>query len=227
MVSQDQLQKGEILRSLLQQREALGGTKEQRARSLIAFADRLPALSTVEGAKVEQELQQNVVRMRVEVQPSPAGAPVRIDGCFNRLGVEQVRNMPFYHAGENQFLRTAMQGAWVFCIEPPQEIGAVKLTRARVRIDLAAPQHKITLRRGQCQEGKGKANPNGAAIGQWDGQVGLQTAEFDCAPEDFDAQGRLWLRLEAQQNGQAGSFGVEPHWRIQQLLVDLEGQARG
>lgn len=225
MVSQDQLQKGEIVKSLLTAEETLANAP-RTARSLLAFADQLPGLSRTDGAEVDTAKQQNLLRMPVEIVPSPAGSAVRADGCFTRIVTERAQDLPFYNQAAGQFLRTVNQGAWVFGIEAPREIGVLQLQRARVRIDLASPQYKIILKRGQSRGGKRTPNPAGAVLGEWDGAVGLQTVEFEPAAGDFDAQGRLWLRLEATQSGQAGSLGVDPHWRIMQLLVDLEGTVR-
>lgn len=224
VASQDQLQKGEIVRALLQPKDVAPITISRNA-SLIGFVDTVPALTNVEGATVEHDAKQNLMRMRVELLPSPAGSPVRIDGCFNRIVPGELTGLPYIEA-RNEFLRSMLKGAWTLGIEPPTEIGAIEPRHVRVRISLASPQHKLTLRRGQCRDGKQKADREGPIVGQWDGKIGLQTVDFDPQPDDFDRQGRLWFMIDVQGAGAAGSLGVEPFWRIEQLQVDIDATVR-
>jgi len=225
MASQDQLQKGEIVRDLLQAKDAAPIVSRRNA-SLIGFVDKLPAMSRTEGATVQRDTQQNLVRMRVGLEPSPAGSPVRIDGCFNRIVPGELRGLPYVEA-RNEFLRSSLSGAWTLYIEPPAEIGAIEPHHIRIQIDLASPQHKLTLRRGQFRDGKPTVDRKGPILGQWDGKVGLQTVELDPQPDDYDSQGRLGLMIEVQPSGEKGVLGVEPYWRIGQLQADIDAQVRG
>lgn len=224
VASQDQLHKSEIVRALLLPKDAVPLTIGRNA-SLIGFVDGLPAMTNVEGATVEQDAKQNLMRIRVDLLPSLIGSPVRIDGCFNRIVSGELRGLP-YNEARNEFLRSMLQGAWTLGIEPPAEIGAIEPKHARIRISLASPQHKLTLRRGQCRDGVQKADRGGAIVGEWDGKVGLQTVDFDPQPGDFDSRGRLWFMIEVQGGGTAGSLGVDPFWRIEQLQVDIDGTVR-
>ena len=174
LASQDQLHKGEIVRALLQPKDT-SPLAASRNASLIGFVDTLPAMTSVEGATVDHDAKQNLMRMRVELLPSPAGSPVLIDGCFNRIVPGELRGLPYVEA-RNEFLRSMLQGAWTLGIEPPAEIGAIEPKHVRVRISLATPQHKLTLRRGQCRDGMQKADP------WWPGcrPVGWQGRAADC-----------------------------------------------
>lgn len=225
VASQDQLQKGDIVRDLLLAKDAAPVTARRNA-SLIGFVDKLPSMSRVEAATVQRDTQQNLVRMRVELEPSPAGSLVHLDGCFNRIVPGELRGLPYLEA-RNEFLRSSLAGAWTLWIEPPPETGAIEPHHVRIQIDLASPQHKLTLRRGQFRDGKPTVDRNGPIIGQWDGKVGLQSVEFAPQPGDYDTRGRLGLMLEVQLSGEKGMLGVEPYWRIVQLQADIDAQVRG
>ena len=92
----------------------------------------------------------------------------------------------------------------------PPEIGTlVRCVRAKVRLDINAPAQTVTVRRSQRAGGILRENANGPIVGEWVHPLGLQQAEFDCASDDQDDAGRVWLRISVSA-ATVGPGGVAP-----------------
>ena len=46
------------------------------------------------------------------------------------------------------------------------------------------------------------------------------------SPKTLTARDGFWLMIEVQGGGAAGSLGVDPFWRIEQLQVDIDATVR-
>ena len=224
--SQDAQRKGEILLESLQAADSQARTSPGVAPMITAWSSRPPGLSTV---KDESPLlaSQNLVRIPLRLQPATPGSRVKIDGFFNHLTIGVSKGLP-YDFNAQEFVSTQMGGAWVFGVRPPAEIGRIQPLKVHLQVDLASPQHTLTLRRGQVGGGKISAsgNPAGELVASWDNKVGIQKVDFTCGAGDVDANGVLWLRLEVKRTGSIGALGVEPQWKINRFLADLEAQVQ-
>jgi hypothetical protein len=181
-------------------------------------------MTHIDGATLDRDAVQAVVRTPVEILRSEPGR-VRFDGVFNDLLVSASRGIP-YDAQRREFIRSSAEGSWVIGIRTPRQAGLFRPQRATVTIDPGSAQHVFSLRKGQAPGGRaptGTGIASGELIGEWTREVGLRTVSFTCNEDDFDSQGVLWLRMELKKAGGPGGLGVEPHWRINRLSVDLEG----
>lgn len=220
LASQEDQHRGQILKAVLTSRLTTKARGEWP--TVFGWADRWPELTKL-NEQPGRSAGQTLVRIPLSIGPSQG--PVQIDGVFNDLYLADARGLP-YDTVRREFIRTTLPGDWIVAVQYPQEIGVLKPSKARLRIELATSQHVVQVRAGQCVGGKrptGRGTPNGRLIANWPNAVGMQSAEIDCTPEDYDEQGRLWLRISVQSAGGAGSMGVEPQWQFGQFLVDLEG----
>lgn len=224
ITSQDERLKGDILASVLNLSDPTLRAAEIDAPSLVAWATGVPELLRA-GDEIARRGQQSLVRVPVLVEPPKRGEIVRIDPWFCSLVTAGLRGLP-YDASRCEWLQSNMDGAWTFAIAAPPQVGRLVPQKVRFEIDIAAPQHRVVIRRGQGRGGKdGAENPAGPIVGQWDGPLGRKIAEFTCESADFDAEGRVWFLLQAEATG-AGSLGVPPNWRIQSLGASIEGQVQ-
>ena len=224
IASQDAQLKGDILKASLRS-AALGMDYPLDVRPVIvAWAPRMPALADVTDVPIKRGTAQNMVRLPLQIAPSEPGSRVLVPGCFTRIALNAFQGLP-YDFARQQFARTQTNGVWTFGIATPPGIGRLRPTRVKLSVDLACAQQKVTLRRGQVASGKVRENGNsaGAIVGDWDGVVGLRTAEFGCVPDDYDSRGIVWLQLQVEQTGSRGALGVDPQWHLARFVADVEG----
>src|SRR5204863_3468682 len=67
----------------------------------------------------------------------------------------------------------------------PSQIGKLRPTKVTLVADFNAPQHTVTIRRGQCPGGTVSVNPAGPVVATWEKPIGPQTLTFDVAPGDY------------------------------------------
>ncbi len=224
ITSQDDRLKGEVLAALLNLADPTLYNAGIDSPYLVAWATGVPELLRASDV-VSRRGQQSVLRVPVLVQPPARGDIVRIDPWFCSMVVLGQRGLP-YDSSRGEWLQCNMAGAWTFAMTAPPQVGRLLPQKVRLDIDISAPQHKVVIRRGQGRSGKGgNENPTGPIVGQWDGPLGMKTAEFTCDSADFDEQGRVWFLLQTEASG-AGSMGIPPNWRIQSLAAGIEGQVQ-
>jgi hypothetical protein len=224
ITSQDERLKGDILASLLNLSDQTMFGSELNAPYLVGWATGAPELLRA-GDEIARRGQQSLVRVPVLVDPPARGEIVRIDPWFSSLVTLGQRGLP-YDGARGEWLQSNMAGGWTFAMVAPPQVGRLVPQKVRLEIDIAAPQHRLVIRRGQGRVGKdGAENPAGPIIGQWDGPLGMRTAEFTCDSSDFDEQGRIWFLLQTEATG-TGSMGVPPNWRIHSLGASIEGQVQ-
>ena len=224
ITSQDERLKGEILESVLNPSDPTMFGAGINAPYLIAWATGVPELLRC-GDEVARRGQQSLVRVPVLIEPPARGEIVLIDPWFCNLVVVGQRGLP-YDASRGEWLQSNMDGEWTFAMAAPPQVGRLLPQKVRLEIDIAAPQHRLVIRRGQGHSGKGgPENRAGAIVGQWEGPLGMKTAEFTCESSDFDEQGRVWFLLQIETVG-GSSMGTQAFWRIQSLGGSIEGQVQ-
>lgn len=159
-----------------------------------------------------------VLRLPVDIQPSPAGSTVRIDGAFNTL-INGPAPLSIYDFGRRQWLSTNQPGDWTVGFQPPAQIGRVRPGRVTVSMDASAPLHVVSLKRGQVRAGKVVDNPAGEELGRWVKPVTPQTLSFEVGDQDVDEQGRVWLKLGVEPAGDGMSVS---QWRMLDLRVSFD-----
>ena len=224
ITSHDERLKGEILKSLLNPSDPTMLGAGINAPCLVAWATGVPELLR-SGDEVARRGQQSLVRVPVLIEPPARGEIVRIDPWFSHVVLVGPGGLP-YDVSRGEWLQSNMEGDWTFAMVAPPQVGRLLPQKVRLEIDIAAPQHRVVIRRGQARRDKNaSANLEGPIVGQWDSPLAMKTAEFTCDSSDFDEQGRIWFLLQAQAIG-TGSMGVPPFWRIQSLGVSIEGQVQ-
>ena len=224
ITSEDERLKGKVLASLLNLSDKAMIGSEIAAPFLVAWAKRAPELLRT-GEEVARRGEQSLVRVPVLIEPPARGEIVRIDPWFCNMVVVGQRGLP-YDASRGEWLQSNMDGVWTFAMAAPPQVGRLLPQKVRLEIDISAPQHRLVIRRGQGLSGKGgRENPSGPIVGQWEGPLGMKTAEFTCDSSDFDEQGRVWFLLQTEAVG-ASSMGMSASWRIQSLSASIEGQVQ-
>jgi hypothetical protein len=104
----------------------------------------------------------------------------------------------------------------------PAELGQVRPTRVTLEARLVFPGHTLLVHKGQCADGKPKSNDAGELVAEWGHEVGTRQITFDCAPADFDREGRVWLLLDIRQAG--ATSGTAVPWQIKDLGMKFEAE---
>lgn len=173
---------------------------------------------------------QTLVRTPLRIVPSEIGATVSIDAGFNRLVIPMPAGLP-YQSGQDTWIESTQNGQWLIGFAPPSGIGQLRARKATLQFDINAPQQKLTIRRGQCaSEGNvPSVNPNGAVVGEWNNPVSGQSLTIDCAPEDTDENGWLWLlvSIDSSPIGSGVGQGLLPRWKFEELSVSYESEVIG
>jgi hypothetical protein len=223
LTSQSEQHRGEILKASLQ--SITGSTKARQTwPTIVGWTTEWLAVTSL-SSPPDRSASQTLVRIPLAIEPSSPGK-IAVDGVFNQLIVGATRGLPF-DTVRRQFIRSSLNGTWIFGFRPPAQIGTIRPEKVRLTMDIQAPQNKVTLRRGQCRDGKaprGTGSAEGEIVGEWNSKAGVVTVAYDCQPSDYDREGCVWLRMELASSGSAGTLGVEPAWQIGQCLMDIEGQ---
>jgi hypothetical protein len=169
---------------------------------------------------------QTLTRTPVELEPTPVNTTVSIDGGFNRLVAVNAPGLP-YQPSEGTWIDTQQAGEWLIGFAAPSGIGQLKTTRATVRLDISAPQHKLTLRKGQCPGGVVSQNMAGQVVGEWANIRSQQTVTIDCSPDDVDANGWLWLLVGIESSPLAAGSTLTPRWMFEDFAVSYEAEVIG
>ncbi|HEV2294449.1 MAG TPA: hypothetical protein VGR35_11380 [Tepidisphaeraceae bacterium] len=168
-----------------------------------------------------------LVRVPVQLRPSPVGSRVRIDGGYVRLApAEATMGIP-YDAQRHQWIPTGTTGQWLVGFMPPAEVGRLRPARVTVTCDASAPQHTISLHGDQFSVAAGgdaraqAVNFMGRRIVDWTGPIGRQQITFDPTAHDTDGNGRVWLLLRVQPTS-ADVATVPPQWRLRTLEMSYD-----
>ncbi len=188
-----------------------------------AWLTRPPALTQADGATMRSE---GMVRLPVRIEPSPAGSTVKIDAAYTRLmtggtGVAQ------YDPLSGRWLATNLDTSFQVGFAAPAEIGRLEPVRVNLDFDINAPQQTLTIRRGQVRNGKlvRDGNPNGEVVGEWTHPVERHQVSFAVEPSDYDAQGRLWLRVEVHSPQSAGG-NIVSQWQFRYLEAGMTAKVK-
>jgi hypothetical protein len=178
-----------------------------------------PSLDDVRG--------QAMVRIPVMVEATPPEATVRIGEAFMRLDQGEQHGSP-YDPVEELWPPSQQVGFWLVAFAPPREIGQLNPTEATLITILEAPQHTITIRRGQVSDGRGVAQgePLGPIVAQWANQIGPKSVTFPLGPRDVDTNGRVWLSLQVEGVSSAAG-GAPAQWRFVELGLSMRAHVTG
>lgn len=183
-----------------------------------------PPLVNISASTPPQMRCQALVRVPVRVDPSPIGSTVRIDGAFNQL-IPGATGLP-YDFGQRAWIPNPQEGAWLIGFDTPRAIGKIRPKHATISVDVQAPVQTMTLRRGQCRSWRPVENTSGPVVAEWKSTIGRQTASFDAAPEDIDADGHVWLYLQVQ-NPKVAPGDLVPAWQFRQFEMSCEAEVIG
>ncbi len=160
---------------------------------------------------------QMMLRVPVAVSPPAAGTELTLDAALMRV-VVGTPSLP-YDVNANRWTATSTGGDWLFALSPPKQLGKLKPLRITIAADVSAPRHELTLQRGQHQETGVAMNQAGPVVAHWKQPVGSRPASFDCEPADYDADGRVWLRLRVEASTQGATDSVSTPWQIHRFSV--------
>jgi hypothetical protein len=180
--------------------------------------DRVPRLIATPDDPSAPLRTQAMVRIPLRFDPTPVGTPVRISNGFTRLETGDFRGLP-YDAQSQEWIATPQGGNWVFGFAVPEQIGRLRINRAHFEVNVSAPQHNITIRRGQIRDGQPSHNPAGPVVVQWRQPLGRQAFSFECGPDDVDENGWVWIQLDVE----APSVATSP-WHFREVAVSYEGE---
>jgi hypothetical protein len=175
--------------------------REAETPLLVGWVDDFPSSLNAEGAKMNSLV---LVSAPVVVAPSKAGTTVKIDGSFCRI-ISGPGALPPYDAAHRQWIPGNQSGEWIIGFAPPVGIGVLRPLHVTLNVDVSAPTQTITVLRGICSTGKPTSAAPGSIAAKWNQPINAQTVGFDCASDDFDAAGRVWLRLGVQSTSTMSS----------------------
>jgi HEAT repeat protein len=163
---------------------------------LLGWADELPASAQVSDARMKSL---SMVCTPVVISPSEPGTTVRIDGAFCRI-IPGPGAAPPYDQVRRQWVSSNQAGDWIIGFAPPTQIGVVRPDHVILNADMSAPTQTITIVRGFCDGAGAKASAPGQEVARWKQPIGSESVGFDCTPSDFDAQGRVWIRVHVESS---------------------------
>jgi len=174
------------------------------------------------GTHVSVQKRATAIRIPVTVPAGKAGESIRIDASFNRLSFPDGGGLGLGTA--TGWVRTAQTGDWLIRIDPPAGLGPLDLQSVDLTLDLFAPSHAMEVRRGLCAGGTLQSSLPGKLLTTWNASDGLQSLHFRCTAADFDALGRLYLRLTVR-----AADGAPPatFWQVRDVQVELNAVVRG
>jgi HEAT repeat protein len=163
---------------------------------LLGWADDLPALVQTSDATMTSLC---MVRTPVVVMPSEPGTAVKIDGAFCRI-LAGPGAAPPYDQIRHQWVTSSQGGDWIIGFVPPAGIGLLRPEHVTLTADLSAPTQTITIFRGLCGSIGPKASAPGEELARWHQPINSESADFDCTTGDFDAAGRVWIKVHVESS---------------------------
>lgn len=186
----------------------------------------LPPLLDVHNAPSLVMHGQIMVRAAVQLEPSPVGSTVRVDGPFNLL--KRVEGAATFPLDMNRTASATGYGQWVIAVAPPREIGQIKPTHAALSVDLDAPRHVVTIQAAQFASPQRSrlftANSAAPILATWTQAIGPHHVSFDVGPKDLSPEGNLVLLVSVQSPPGAAPASLPPAWAMRTVQVSLEGR---
>lgn len=167
-----------------------------------------------------RRLSQSLLRMELDIAPAEVGQTVRVPGGMVRLVTDAA---PGLAPDPNGIFRSSTTGAWLIGFAPPQPLGVLSPGRAELQLDAAAALHRISLRRGQVENGRVRDNPGGELLAELSQTIGDRRVAFTPDAGDIDENGWVWLRLEVAQPTTISDTSRRD-WEISTLELTLEGK---
>lgn len=223
MATEVQKLRARIIAGMLAGPHPAGASRRADAPLLIAWLDEqtLPSLIAPSADSILRT--QALLQCPIIVQPAVVGSQVRIDEPFTCISLKAAPSLP-YDRNTNQWVASSQPGEWLIGFSAPGEVGALRPKRVTLSADVSAPQHSITLIRGQCSGGNPAAERGGPVVARWRQPLTLQTAEFQCAPEDYDADGTIWILLQAENTMADPPDGGAAAWRFRRLELGMDAE---
>lgn len=217
--------RGQMLESSLRPVGTVFASQQERKPLLAAWLDEAPAmLSSPDGVPTKSN---TLVRVNVELKPTPAGTAVRIPAGFMELLRTEAAGLP-YDFIKDEWITSRMTGAWLLRFVPPKGIGKLQISTATISVSIDAPQYVVKLQRINRQSGKPALSPAGETIALWNRPVGPQTpVEMACRAEDVDEDGSVWVQMTIEEAGGAGLAQGASGWLMRQIGMGVEGKVAG
>lgn len=169
---------------------------------------------------------QVLVRMPVRIEPSPPGSTVRLDAEFMRLRPASF-GLALYDPARDAWGGTNLDARMLLSYEPPRDAGTVRPTRATAELDMTAPGQTVRVRRGQAPGGVLTHVPGGPVLAEWDKPLGRQVLEFECGPDDVDADGRVWLLVTVDAVPLDDPAQRPPEWKVNAFRMSYVAEVTG
>ena len=176
-------------------------------------------------AEASQSRDQTLVRVPLKYDAAAIGSAVRIDPAFTEVRLDFASTMPYLPASSSWYSNN-LNGSWLFAVAAPPQVGRLRPKQLNFDIEARAGSYHIALRRGQCDEGKVQENPGGEVVAEWTNQSARRSITVDLTEKDIDANGWVWLRLQAdsiQTSGLLGDPSAGGDWQFSRFDPTLIG----
>lgn len=229
LVSGEDTLRADLLAALRPRDVWLGDTTNQNVvpvlAGFVAGAD-LPALIEP-AAPIDMEARsQALVRTPIRIEPTPVGQSVHIPAPMMRRVLDRSTSMPF-DAKRNEWLPSAGGGDWLVGFQPPEGIGALRPVRIQLDANIAAPMHRVTLRRQQVRDGRYHLNRTGEVVADWVQPVGPRETTIELDAGDADADGVIWLMIQVERATPQLPGELPSMWQVQWLRATYDAQVTG
>ena len=217
--------RGAMLASSLRPAGSVFGQREKRKPLLTGWLEESPnLLNSPEGIPTRIN---TLVRVEMNLKPTPAGTAVRIPAGFMELQRTEAAGLP-YDFIKNEWITSRTPGSWLLRFVPPAGIGHLQINEAAISISLDAPQYVVKLQRIGRREGKPVLNLAGETIAQWNRPIGQQTpVTMVCRAEDVDEEGGVWVQLTIEEAEAGGMATGTSGWLMKQIGMGVEGKVVG
>jgi hypothetical protein len=189
----------------------LAGWYGEAPPPLVSLGDQAPKITQANA----------LLRTRVDLQPSPVGNTVKISPAFAKVLNGQGGTIP-NDINKHEWIQQFNPQDFQIGFALPSAIGKLRPTKVTLVTDFNAPQHTVTIRRGQCRGGKVELNPGGPVVETLNQPIGPRNVTFDVGPGDYDANGWVWLEFVVE----TPTIGTAK-WEVNAMSMGYEGTVEG
>ncbi len=162
-----------------------------------------------------------MIRTPLRIEAPKPGTIVSIPAGLTNI----VTGKLAYDSAAGELLPSQEEGEWLIGFAAPSAIGRVRPSSVTLEMRVSLPGHRMTVRKAQCRDGKAMLNYRGDVIGEWKREVGLRRVSFDCAANDYDADGRAWLMLQVASSAQGAGGASATPWQIKDVAMAMKAEA--
>ncbi len=231
LVGQNDRLRGILIRGTLSSAQDEFGNKSAAAPMIVGWLDLSSVPPLLKAYNASSLLMNGEIMVRVPVQlaPSPIGSLVRIEGSFNQLG--RLAGVPPLPTDLNGVATSTSTGAWIVKVLPPWQIGKLKPLRATISMDLDAPLHVVEVQADQFNRTplshKRVMNASAPALAIWSRPLGRRTVSFQVRPADLSADGSLVLCVKVDSASGGTAVSSQSPWVMSDFRVALDAQVVG